>query len=67
MKGFVYVLLVIAIGLTIYNATQINYEDPLGKNSYEAVITTVAGGCAILVLCILLTTKRIDRIVKKRR
>jgi len=65
MKVFIYVLMVLSAVLVIYNCTQIDWNDPLGKNSIVAVITVVAGLCSILLLSILNTSKKIKETIKK--
>jgi hypothetical protein len=57
--------MLISAGLVIYNVTQINFEAPLGKGSIEAVITSIAGLCAILMLAILNVSKKIEQKVKQ--
>jgi len=66
MKLFVYVLIVLAIILVVYNFTQIDFNDPLGKESIVALITVLAGLCAILLLVILRMSKKIDETLKKK-
>ncbi len=66
MRGFIYFLIVLALVLVVYNFTQIDFEDPLGKDSIVAVITVVAGLCAILLLLILKLSKRIENKIKDR-
>lgn len=65
MKYFIYILMLISAGLVIYNVTQINFEAPLEKGSIEAVITSIASLCAILMLAILNVSKKIEQKVKQ--
>ena len=67
MRVFIYVLMLLAGGLVIYNITQINFDAPLEKGSIEAVITAIAGLCAILLLAILSISKKIERTIKQKR
>lgn len=67
MKYFIYILMLIAAGLVIYNVTQINFEAPLEKGSIEALITSIAGLCAIMLLAILTISKKIEQKVKQKR
>jgi uncharacterized membrane protein YuzA (DUF378 family) len=60
-------LMVFSAILVIYNCTQIDYNDLFGKESIVAVITVVAGLCAILILAILLTSKKIQKTIKSKR
>ena len=65
MKIFIYVLMILSAILVVYNATQIDFNDPLGEDSIIAVIVVIAGLCAILILAILNTSKKIKEKVKK--
>lgn len=67
MKIFTYILSIIALGLIIFNLTQIDYNDPFGNKSTVALITILAGLCTILLLAILRISKKIETKVKKRR
>ena len=60
MKNFIIVLIVLSIGLIIYNFTVIDFSDPFGGDSIVGVITVMAGLCAILLLAILYTSKKIQ-------
>ncbi|NQX84941.1 MAG: hypothetical protein HRT67_03390 [Flavobacteriaceae bacterium] len=66
MKYFIYTLMGIAVVLVIYNITKINFDAPFKKGSIEAVITAIAGVCSILMLAILMVSKKIEKNVKKR-
>jgi len=67
MKAFTYTLSVIALGLIIFNLTQIDYNDPFDDKNTVALITVMAGLCTILLLAILRVSKKIEAKVKKRR
>ena len=67
MRAFTHVLRIIALGLIIFNLTQIDYNDPFGDKSTVALITVMAGLCTILLLAILRVSKKIETKVKKRR
>lgn len=67
MKKFIVVLMVISMGLAVYNLIQIDFNDPFSKDSIVAVITFIAALCAFMVLAILRTAKKIDETVKKKR
>lgn len=55
------VLIVLALGLIIYNVTLVNFENPLEGNSIIAIIGIVASLCAIVLLLIYLTSKKIQK------
>ena len=50
MKILIYILSLIALGLIIFNATQINTNAPFEGKSMTAIITIVACLCAIVLL-----------------
>ena len=66
MRLLSYILSVLAIGFMVFNATKINFDTPFEKESYTAILTTLAGGCAILIFTILRVVKKIDRTVKEK-
>jgi integral membrane sensor domain MASE1 len=66
MKAFTYTLSIIAIILVVYNLTKIDYNSPLQGESAVALITVVAGLCAVLLLAILRTSRKIEKTLKKK-
>jgi len=56
MKIGIYVLIIIALGLIIYNATKLNFDDLFTGDSAIASISILASSCAILLLWILRTS-----------
>ena len=67
MKIFTIILSVIALGLIIFNFTQVNFDAPFEGDSIIAVITIVASLCVIVMMAILRTSKRIEDKVKGRK
>ncbi len=67
MKIFTIILSVIAIGLIIFNFTQVNFDAPFEGDSIIAVITIVASLCVIIMMAILRTSKRIEQKVRERK
>lgn len=65
MKIATYIISVIALIICVFNITKINFETPLAGDSYTAVITVIAAGCAVLISTILRLSKKIDRLIKK--
>ncbi|MBM1105382.1 hypothetical protein JQC67_04430 [Aurantibacter crassamenti] len=55
------VLIVLAFALIIYNVTMVNFESPLEGNSIIAIIGIVASLCAIVLLLIYMTSKKIEK------
>lgn len=61
MKIFIYILILLSIGVIAYNFTILNFDDPLAKESSIALIGILAAAIVIVLLGILLTSKAIDR------
>ena len=66
MRLLTYLLSVLAIVIIVFNVSKINFSAPFENESYTAIITALAGGCAILILTILRVVKKIDRTVKEK-
>jgi len=66
MRFLTYLLSVVALGIIAFNLTKINFDAPFEKESYTAIITALAGGCAILLFTIWRIVKKIDRTVKEK-
>ncbi|NKI31025.1 hypothetical protein [Croceivirga thetidis] len=64
-KTFYIVLLVIAFALGAYNATRLNFDNILEGNSLIACIGILASLCALVLIMIFWTSKRIQEKVKK--
>jgi hypothetical protein len=60
MKIFTSLLILMAIGLIIFNLTMIDYNKPFEGNSSIALIGVVASFCAIFILLIFKLSKKID-------
>ncbi|WP_066223406.1 hypothetical protein [Formosa haliotis] len=67
MKIFSIILGVIAIALIVFNASQINFDAPFGDESIVTLITIMALLCAIVLLLILNTSKRIEEKFKNKK
>ncbi|HAV54737.1 MAG TPA: hypothetical protein DCX41_07385 [Aequorivita sp.] len=65
MKIFIYILIALAAGLIIFNATKLDFDNLFAGESGVASISILAGLCAILLLGILLVSKMIAAQVKK--
>ena len=61
MKIFIYILMLLALAIIIYNATLLNFNDLLGDRSALALIGIVSATCVIVLLAILLTSKAIEK------
>jgi len=65
MKALIYTLLILSVSLLIFNATQLNFNDVLEGQSKIAVIGILASLCSILLLWILLVSKKIKEKTKQ--
>ena len=66
MKIFIRVLMILALVMAVYNATKVDLEAPLQGDSSIAVIGILASLSALLLLFILLLSKKIAAKVLKR-
>ncbi|NJB71653.1 uncharacterized membrane protein (DUF485 family) [Saonia flava] len=55
------ILMILAVALIAYNATLIDFENPLLGDSLIALIGIVACLCAIVLLLIYITSKKIEK------
>ncbi|RFN58920.1 hypothetical protein [Marixanthomonas ophiurae] len=67
MKIFIYILIALAAGLIIFNATKLDFDHLFEGDSMVAVISVLAGACAILLLVILQVSQVIQKKSKRRR
>ena len=56
----------ISIGLCIFNLIQIDWENPLRDKSSVAVIGVIASASSFLLILILIVSKKIAQIHKKK-
>jgi len=66
MKFFIYTLIAIALGLIIFNATQLDFNNLLEGNSLVALIGIIASLCAVCILLIFRLAKNIEEKTKNR-
>ncbi len=60
MKLFTNILVVLAIGLILFNISLLDFKNPLEGNSMIAFIGIAASFCAILILLIFRMSKSIE-------
>lgn len=60
------VLILLAIGLMAFNLTLVDYDDPLQGDSTVALIGILASLCALVLLLIFSTSKKVERELKKK-
>ena len=58
--------MMISIGLCIFNLIQIDWENPLRDKSRIAVIGVIASASSFLLILILIISKKIAQIHKKK-
>ncbi len=58
--------MIISIGLCIFNLIQIDWENPLRDKSTVAVIGVIASASSFLLILILIVSKKIAQIHKKK-
>jgi len=64
MKNFIYILLVLAIGLLIFNITQLDFSNLFSEESTGSFIGILASLCVIVLMFILLISRKIQSKVK---
>ncbi|MDA0794389.1 MAG: hypothetical protein O3C13_07205 [Bacteroidetes bacterium] len=65
MKILLPILMILALGMGVFNLIQIDWEAPLVGKSSIALIGSMASGSAFLLLLILLLSKKISQKLKK--
>ncbi|PVW17413.1 hypothetical protein [Marixanthomonas spongiae] len=63
MKIFIYILMALAVGLIIFNATKLDFDHLFEGDSMVAAISVLAGVCAILLLVIL----QVSQVIQKKK
>lgn len=60
MKLFTNILIILALGLIIFNVTLLDFQKPLEGESAVALIGIAAAFCAVLILLIFRMSKKIE-------
>lgn len=55
------ILIIAAVALIAYNVTLVDYNDPLQGDSIIALIGILAALCALVLILIYLTSKKIEK------
>jgi len=66
MKIFIYTLMALALGIIIFNITQLDYNNLFEGNSIIGLIGIVASLCALLILAIFRSARLIDEKTSRR-
>lgn len=61
MKIFIYVLMALSVAVIIYNATILNFNDLLEKDSAISLIGILSALIVLILLSILLISKKIEQ------
>ncbi|MBC8767426.1 hypothetical protein MWU78_01145 [Arenibacter sp. F26102] len=64
-KILIVILIVLGLALIAYNVTLVDFEDPFQGNSIIALIGIVASLCAIALLLIYTTSKKIQKKIEQ--
>lgn len=67
MKIITIIISLLAFVLIVFNFTRVDFNAPFEGESMTALITIMAGFCAIFLMLILRISKRIEEKVKGRR
>ena len=59
------IFIVVAVGLIAYNVTLVDFANPFEKNSTIALIGIMASLCAIVLLLVFVTSKKIQDKINK--
>jgi hypothetical protein len=59
------IFIAVAVGLIAYNVTMVNFADPFEKDSSIALIGIMASLCAIVLLLVFVTSKKIQDKINK--
>lgn len=63
-KTLIVILILLALGLIAYNVTLVDFKTPFQGDSTIALIGILASLCAIVLLLIFMTSKKIDKKIK---
>lgn len=67
MKITTLVISILAAALIIFNLTKLDFNNLLEGESFTAVLTIIAGLCAIILLQILRVSKKIETLQKDQK
>ena len=63
-KTFSIFIIILALALIAYNVTMVDFENPFQGDSTVALIGIVAPLCAIVLILIFMTSKKIEKKLK---
>ena len=65
MKLYGWFIIIIALGLAVFNAIQMDFDNPSSENSKVALIGIVTSFCAILLTLIYMRSKKVAKQVEQ--
>jgi len=65
MKVALPIFMILALGMCIFNLTQMDWSNPLEGNSSIALIGAMASASAFLLIFILILSKKVQKKLKK--
>lgn len=65
MKMFIYILMGLTLALTVFNLTQVDYNNALEGNSFIALVCSLLSLCALIILLIFNSAKQLDNKIRK--
>ncbi len=64
-KPLIIILLVLGVILIAYNVTLVDFENPLEGNSTIALIGIIASLCAIVLILLYVTSKKVQKKIEE--
>lgn len=65
-RTFSVILIILALGLIAYNVTLVDFEEPFQGDSTIALIGIMASLCAVVLLLIYITSKKVESKLKNK-
>lgn len=65
-RTFSVILIILALGLIAYNVTLVDFKDPFQGDSTIALIGIMASLCAVVLLLIYITSKKVEGKLKNK-
>jgi len=65
MRKWILILMLLSMGMVVFNALQVNWKTPLSGDSSVAVIGIMAALCAFLLLLLLLLSKKVSKKINR--
>ncbi|MFP5439314.1 MAG: hypothetical protein ACLGH8_16155 [Bacteroidia bacterium] len=62
---FIYILMGLTLALTVFNLTQVDYNNALEGNSFIALVCSLLSLCALIILLIFNSAKQLDNKIRK--